>query len=217
MAPDGATARSKAAVTAEVGIAIPFNRYLDVDGADNQSYRRVENGPGFALQTSVVLDGWDFHYGLTMIRLGAYTARVSDRLRKAAAQLGQDIPEVISGSWDSFLSFHLLTVGYRFHVLDRNGWRLFFPNGVGVTAVTGEAMSRPLLGAAVTGGFGAEWRFSDAVPWLELHGSARYQFSLTDTSQRFAGSGFIVSSDVWKSAFAMLHSLTITFGMGGSW
>jgi len=101
--------------------------------------------------------------------------------------------------------------------MNRSAWRLYIPDGLGATIVSGTGTSRPLYGAAATLGFGADWQFIRSFPYLLLNATVRYTFHITEMSQEFTGFSLVFGGSPWDSAVAMMHLLSVNIGLAGRW
>ena len=192
LAPEAA-ARDWLEVTAEFGVGIPCNKFVNANGKEGDSHVRVSNSPGFSLQTSLLLNSFDFHYGMSSLPIKEFDLRIPDNMLAAAAQQGLNLDKQYSGKLDANLVFHELTFGYRIYVYRNGGWRIFLPNGLGPAIVTGGGVSRSLFGASATLGVGADWAFIPGFPYVLANVTARYNFFITETSQELVGIGYLTS------------------------
>lgn len=215
-APAAANARARLELTVEPGFTIPCNKYISVKGKEGDAHMRIGNTVGFSLQTSLLLNNWEFHYGMNQVKMTDIDLVVPDSLIQAAPQ-GVDVPKSVSSYLGSRLTFHSVTLGYRFYVMNRAGWRLFIPNGLGAAIVSGKAVSRSLFGASANLGFGADWQPFASFPYFLVNATVKYNFHITETSQELAGLGVLAGGSIWNSAVAMMHLVTVNVGIAGRW
>lgn len=218
--PGLARARARVELTAEPGLAIPLNRFIDTKGKQGDSHLRVTNGVGLSINISLLLNQWEFHYGFNQSRLGSVDMKLPDDAWNAARQALQgaiDVPQQVNADLTGSFRFHSITIGYRFVVMERSGWRLFIPNGLGAAIVTGEGTSRALYGASATLGFGADWCFIPRFPYLLLNTTLRYTFHITEMSQEFTGLSLITGGSPWDASVAMMHTISVNLGLAGRW
>lgn len=218
-----AFARATIELTAEPGVAIPCNRFLNQSG--NGSSMQVANAPGFSFQLSLLLNNFEFHYGMSQVHLGGADIQLSPDLLAKVQQynaqygLNANVPADghIHQDVGEWLTFHTLTVGYRIYVYDGHNVRLFIPNGLGSAIAKTPALSREVFGFNVNAGFGIDWKFLPKFPYVLLNATVRYHFLITEVPQEIMGANLLLGSQSWDSAVAMMHLFTFNVGIAGRW
>lgn len=216
LAPRPAAARMQATLEFGVGAAIPLTRYVDSGGPDG--HNRIDNGVHAALNLAILFDNWQFRYAVSVLSLGHQDLLIPqgtfDQINQAARDLtGTDVlgARTSVGNVDDTLTFHTLTFGYRFYLL-RGTWQPYIPVEIGAAIVQSDTLTRSLYGFTLGTGVGLDvhiWKF------LYAGLGVRYNFCFTETDQTIAGLGFLASENIFESAAAMAHIISITAQLQG--
>ena len=193
------------------GATIPVTQYFSVQSEDG--YAEAENGPHAGVGVGIVIKGFQLRYAASLIKLGVGKRRWPtsslQKLNTFFQGLGQGpIPQQGSENLDATITFHTVTVGYRFD-LTKTRWQPYIPLEIGgVFAMSGDVFDdKTLYGMTVGVGFGLDVQVYKAF-YLGL--AVRYNFVLTESIPEVALVGLTSDTPSFESAVAMAHLISVT-------
>lgn len=202
--PSTASAEDRMAVEVGGGLGIPIGTYIDMAGTD--SFHKVDNGLGGAINVALMFKGFTFRYASNWMSTSNGRLRLPDSIIQSVQQIGVTLPKETTYEPDGAIQLESAMIGYRFYLADGR-FQPYIPLEVGAAFGSGGPLSRTTYGATAATGVGLDiqvWKYF----WAGL--AVRYEFYLTESDSDAAILGLLATQDVVESAMSLAHYISIT-------